>query len=70
MQAFAGLMKSLSYMLVPSSDGKVLCITMDDFARGHIAPDTIKIDVEGAESSALRGRLNCSPAFGRTSSVR
>jgi FkbM family methyltransferase len=34
---------------------KVPCTTLDDFAREHILPDTIKIDVEGAESKVLEG---------------
>jgi|HubBroStandDraft_6_1064221.scaffolds.fasta_scaffold545880_1 FkbM family methyltransferase len=34
---------------------QVPCTTLDDFAREHIAPDTIKIDVEGAESNVLKG---------------
>jgi FkbM family methyltransferase len=34
---------------------KVPCTTLDDFAQEHVAPDTIKIDVEGAESNVLRG---------------
>jgi len=34
---------------------KVPCTTLDDFAREHIVPDTIKIDVEGAESDVLKG---------------
>ena len=33
----------------------VPCTTLDDFAREHIVPDTIKIDVEGAESNVLEG---------------
>jgi FkbM family methyltransferase len=34
---------------------KVPCITLDDFAREHVVPSTIKIDVEGAESNVLKG---------------
>jgi len=34
---------------------KVPCTTLDDFAREHVVPDTIKIDVEGAESNVLKG---------------
>lgn len=34
---------------------KVPCTTLDDFAREHLAPDTLKIDVEGAESNVLKG---------------
>jgi FkbM family methyltransferase len=34
---------------------QVPCTTLDDFVREHIAPDTIKIDVEGAESNVLEG---------------
>jgi FkbM family methyltransferase len=34
---------------------QVPCTTLDDFAREHIVPDTIKIDVEGAESNVLAG---------------
>ena len=33
----------------------VPCTTLDDFAREHVAPDVVKIDVEGAESEVLRG---------------
>lgn len=33
----------------------VLCTTLDDFAREHVAPDVVKIDVEGAESEVLKG---------------
>jgi FkbM family methyltransferase len=38
-----------------NSTVQVPCTTLDDFAQGHIAPDTIKIDVEGAESNVLEG---------------
>jgi FkbM family methyltransferase len=34
---------------------QVPCTTLDDFAREHIVPDTIKIDVEGSESNVLEG---------------
>jgi FkbM family methyltransferase len=34
---------------------KVPCTTLDDFAREHAVPDTIKIDAEGAESNVLKG---------------
>ena len=34
---------------------KVPCTTLDDFTREHLVPDTIKIDVEGAESNVLKG---------------
>lgn len=37
------------------SSVSVLCMTLDDFAREHAAPDVVKIDVEGAESEVLRG---------------
>jgi len=33
----------------------VLCTTLDDFAREHVAPHVVKIDVEGAESEVLKG---------------
>lgn len=33
----------------------VPCTTLDDFAREHVAPDVVKIDVEGAESEVLKG---------------
>lgn len=33
----------------------VPCITLDDFAREHVAPNVVKIDVEGAESEVLKG---------------
>jgi FkbM family methyltransferase len=38
-----------------NSTVKVPCTTLDDFAREHIVPDTIKIDVEGTESKVLEG---------------
>jgi FkbM family methyltransferase len=31
------------------------CVSLDDFARAHRAPDVIKIDVEGAEIEVLTG---------------
>src|SRR5258705_6161263 len=34
---------------------EVPCITLDDFVQKHSVPDTIKIDVEGAESDVLKG---------------
>jgi FkbM family methyltransferase len=34
---------------------EVPCTTLDDFTREHVVPDTIKIDVEGAESNVLSG---------------
>lgn len=33
----------------------VVCVTLDQIAELHGAPDVIKIDVEGAEARALRG---------------
>ena len=33
----------------------VLCMTLDEFAREHVAPNIVKIDVEGAESEVLKG---------------
>lgn len=42
--------------LVPSHPTvSVPCTTLDDFARKHVAPDVVKIDVEGAESEVLKG---------------
>lgn len=48
--AHVGVALDPSHPTVP-----VVCTTLDDFARGHVAPDIVKIDVEGAESEVLKG---------------